>query len=118
MPIVIRNCKLRLDINSGTGLGIGCLRGDQNIHIANSGVEITGSGSRLCGIGSVEKTDGQIRIEAGRLSVKFNGQNVGMVGNAGGNLTVVTRDCRLELTGEGEPGLGSRLFGRVCDDPQ
>lgn len=106
LPIVIRNCKLRLDINSGTGLGIGSLKGDQNIHIANSGVELIGSGSRLCGIGSIEKTNGLIRIESGKLSVKFNGQNVSMVGNAGGSLNVQTKDCRLELKGEGSRVLG------------
>lgn len=106
LPIVIRNCRLRLDVNSGTGLGIGCLKGDQNIYIANFGMEITGSGSRLCGIGSVEKTGGVIRMESGQLSAKFNGQNVGMVGNAGGSLTVLTKDCRLEMKGEGSRVLG------------
>jgi len=106
LPIVIQNCKLRLDINSGTGLGIGCLKGDQNIQIACSGVEIAGSGCRLCGIGSVEKTGGLMQMESGQLSVKLNGQNVGMVGNAGGDLTILTKGCHLELRGE-----GSRVWG-------
>lgn len=106
MPVDIQNCRVRLEINAGTGLGIGSLRGDQNIHTLNSSVEITGSGSRLCGIGSVEKTGGEIRIESGKASVKLSGQNVGMVGNAGGGLTVLTKDCRLELKCE-----GSRVWG-------
>lgn len=106
LPVDIQNCRLRLDINSGTGLGIGCLEGDQNIHIANSSVDITGSGSRLCGIGSVEQTGGLIHIESGMAMVKLNGQNVGMVGNAGGGLTVRTQQCRLELKSE-----GSRVWG-------
>lgn len=106
MPINVRNCRVKLDINSGTGLGIGCLEGDQNIHIANSGVEIAGSGSCLCGVGSVENTGGLIHIESGNISVKFSGQNVGLVGNTGGSLTVLTQDCRLKLESE-----GSRVWG-------
>lgn len=101
MPINIRNCRAKLDVNCGTGLGIGCLEGDQNIHIANTSLEVTGSGSHLCGIGSVESTGGLIHIESGTASVRFNGQNVGLVGNMGGNLTVLTQDCRLELKSEG-----------------
>ncbi len=106
MPISVQNCGLRLEIHVGTGLGIGCLKGDQNIHIAHSNVEIKGSGSLLCGIGSVEKTGGVIRMEAGQLSARLNGQHVGMVGNAGGSLHVLTKNCRLELKGE-----GSRVWG-------
>ncbi len=106
IPIAVQNCKLRLDINSGTGLGTGCLKGDQNIRISNASVEIMGSGSCLCGIGSVEKTDGLIQIESSQVTVKINGQNVSMVGNGGGNLTVLTKDCRLELKGEGSRVLG------------
>ena len=65
-----------------------------------------GSGSRLCGIGSVGKTGGLIHIESGKVTVKLSGQNVGLVGNAGGSLTVKTQDCRLELQCE-----GSRVWG-------
>ena len=106
LPIDIQNCRVRLDVNSGTGLGIGSLEGDQNIHVAYSSVEIMGSGSRLCGIGSVGKTGGLIHIESGKVTVKLSGQNVGLVGNAGGSLTVKTQDCRLELQCE-----GSRVWG-------
>ena len=106
LPIDIQNCRARLDINAGTGLGIGSIEGDQNIHTAYSSVEIVGSGSRLCGIGSIEKTGGLIHIESGKVMVKLSGQNVGLVGNAGGDLTVKTQDCRLELQCE-----GSRVWG-------
>ncbi len=106
LPIDIQNCRIRLDVNAGTGLGIGSIDGDQNIHIANSHVEIVGSGSRLCGIGSIEKTGGLIHIEAGKAIVQLSGQNVGLVGNAGGDLTVKTQNCRLELKAE-----GSRVWG-------
>lgn len=106
LPIDIQNCRVRLDINAGTGLGIGSIDGDQNIHIANTSVEIEGSGSRLCGIGSIEKTGGLIDIESGKVVVQLNGQNVGLVGTAGGNLTVKTQKCRLELKSE-----GSRVWG-------
>lgn len=106
LPIDIQNCRVRLDINAGTGLGIGTIDGDQNTHIANSSVEITGSGSRLCGIGSIEKTGGLIHVESGKVVVHLNGQNVGLMGNAGGSLTVKTQNCRLELKCE-----GSRVWG-------
>lgn len=87
-------------------MGIGSMEGDQNIHIANSSVEVKGSGSRLCGIGSVEKTGGLIHIESGSVVVQFSGQNVGLIGNEGGTLTVLTQDCRLDLKGD-----GSRVWG-------
>lgn len=106
VPISIRNCRTNVEINSGTGLGIGCMEGDQNIHIANSSVEVRGSGSSLCGIGSVEKTGGLIHIESGSVAVQLSGQNVGLVGNEGGALTVLTQDCHLDLKGD-----GSRVWG-------
>ncbi len=78
LPIDIQNCRIRLDVNAGTGLGIG----------------------------SIEKTGGLIHIEAGKAIVQLSGQNVGLVGNAGGDLTVKTQNCRLELKAE-----GSRVWG-------
>lgn len=101
MPIDIGNCRLKVEMNVATGIGIGCLGGDQNIRIASSRLDILGSGSNLCGIGSTQKTGGVIHIAASKVIVKINGQKVRLLGNAGGELYILTEECRLELTSEG-----------------
>lgn len=109
MPIDIGNCRLEVETNVATGIGIGCLNGDQNIRIASSRLDILGSGNNLCGIGSIQKTGGVIHISASKVIVKINGQKVRLIGNAGGELYILTEDCRLELTSEGSlvSGIGS-----------
>lgn len=109
MPIDIGNCRLEVETNVATGIGIGCLNGDQNIRIASSRLDILGSGNNLCGIGSTRKTGGVIHISTSKVIVKINGQKVRLIGNAGGELYILTEDCRLELTSEGSEvsGIGS-----------
>lgn len=109
MPIDIGNCRLKIEMNVATGIGIGCLSGDQNTNVTSSRLDILGSGNDLCGIGSTQKTGGTVHIAASRVIVKINGQRVRLLGNAGGNLHILTEDCRLELTSEGSvvSGIGS-----------
>lgn len=109
MPIDIGNCRLEVETNVATGIGIGCMNGDQNIRISSSRLDILGSGNNLCGIGSIQKTGGVIHISASKVIVKINGQKVRLIGNAGGELYILTEDCRLELTSEGSEvsGIGS-----------
>ena len=109
MPIDIGNCRLEVETNVATGIGIGCLSGDQNIRIASSRLDILGSGNNLCGIGSTEKTGGVIHISTSKVIVKINGQKVRLIGNAGGELYILTEESRLELTSEGSEvsGIGS-----------
>ncbi len=109
MPIDIGNCRLVVETNVATGIGIGCMSGDQNIRISSSRLDILGSGNNLCGIGSIQKTGGVIHISASKVIVKINGQKVRLIGNAGGELYILTEDCRLELTSEGSEvtGIGS-----------
>lgn len=109
MPIDIGNCRLEVETNVAKGIGIGCLNGDQNIRIASSRLDIIGSGNNLCGIGSTEKTGGVIHISTSKVIVKINGQKVRLIGNAGGELYILTEESRLELTSEGSlvSGIGS-----------
>lgn len=109
MPIDIGNCRLEVETNVATGIGIGCMNGDQNIRISSSRLDILGSGNNLCGIGSIQKTGGVIHISTSKVIVKINGQKVRLIGNAGGELYILTEDCRLELTSEGSEvsGIGS-----------
>lgn len=110
MPVNINNCSVNVNIKIGSGIGIGSLHGDQNTRISDSSVAIEGSGRELCGIGSIERTAGSIHMRSCRICVSINGQNVGLVGNAGGGLSVVTEECRLELKSEGSSvwGIGSK----------
>lgn len=109
MPIDIGNCRLEVETNVATGIGIGCMNGDQNIRIASSRLDILGSGNNLCGIGSTQKTGGVIHISTSKVIVKINGQKVRLIGNAGGELYILTEESRLELTSEGSlvSGIGS-----------
>lgn len=109
MPIDIGNCRLEVETNVATGIGIGCLNGDQNIRISSSRLDILGSGNNLCGIGSIKKTGGVIHISTSKVIVKINGQKVRLIGNAGGELYILTEESRLELTSEGSlvSGIGS-----------
>lgn len=101
MPIDIGSCRLKVEMNVATGIGIGCLGDDQNIRVASSRLDILGSGSNLCGIGSTQRTGGVIHIATSKVIIKINGQKVRLLGNAGGELYILTEDSRLELTSEG-----------------
>lgn len=110
MPINIENCSINVDTKIGSGVGIGNLYGNQNIRIADSSVVIAGSGRELCGIGSIGKTAGNIQMRSCKVSISINGQNVGLIGNTGGGLSLVTEECRLALRSEGSSvwGIGSK----------
>lgn len=101
MPVDIGGCRLKVEMNVATGIGIGCLGDDQNIRVASSRLDILGSGSNLCGIGSTQRTGGVIHIATSKVIIKINGQKVRLLGNAGGKLHILTEECRLELTSEG-----------------
>ncbi|MCM1568325.1 MAG: GNAT family N-acetyltransferase [Roseburia sp.] len=106
MPIHISRCRLSMDFKVYSGTAIGSLRGKQNIRMSSLRVEIVGSGSHLCGIGSTEETEGSIAIDSGKVWISINGQQVKLLGNAGGGLRITAKDSGLRLKSEGSNVMG------------
>ena len=114
MPIDIRNCRFKTEMNVSTGIGIGCLTGDQNTTIAASKIEISGAGSNLCGIGSIEKTNGKIHIMTSKIIISINGQQVILLGNAGGELFIAAENSGIDLRSEGSSVSGVGSFEKTA----
>lgn len=112
IPISVSRCRLEMDFKVYSGTAIGSLRGKQNIQMSSMRVEITGSGSRLCGVGSTEVTEGRIHILSGKLWIALNGQHVLLLGNAGGGLLIEAEESGLKLRSEGSNVLGMGAMDR------
>lgn len=112
IPITISHCGLMMDFKVYSGTAIGSLRGRQNIRMSSMRVEVTGSGSRLCGIGSTEMTEGSIRLHSGKVWVSLNGQQVLLLGNAGGGLSIEIEESGLKLCSEGSNVMGMGSLDR------
>lgn len=106
MPIEIHDCSLNMDFRVATGNAVGSWKGDQRIQISNVRLKINGSGSQLCGVGSIERTAGRIDIQTSEIGLHMTGQKVWLIGNAGGELTVTAGKSNVQLIGEGNNLLG------------
>lgn len=101
IPIRLRDFSLTTDLRVNEGIGIGSFYGKQSIEISGFEIETAGSGSKLCAIGTVGRSGGFVQFREGSLNIALSGQEVGLIAVKNGNLSVVSRNCKFELKGEG-----------------
>lgn len=106
IPIEITKCAVLLEVKADKGVGIGSMEGGENIKISSSKVEVVGSGSFLCGIGSNKESAGTININSSSVNVRMNGQQITMMGSRGGALNILMANSNVNLKGEGSEVLG------------
>lgn len=110
VPIRIKDCEFNVDFRVNTGIVIGVLNGEQDIDIANFNLDVTGSGTTLSGVGSINATSGNISFTAGVYKAKFNGQKIALIGASEGELGIKGSHVKFEMTGEGDNVLGYGTF--------
>ncbi len=117
MPIHMMNFAMEMIIRANLGCGIGSLNGLQDIECKNFNLNIDGSGSMLCAMGSIATSGGTIDLSSGTFDAKLNGQMITMIGVKQGDIKVNTEHIRLEIVGEGDDvlGIGSRDFSGKVD---
>ena len=110
LPIYISDMDISIDVRIDTGAMIGSMNGGQDTHISNTALRIFGSGNRVVGVGSAEKTTGKILINDCSVDVAFKGWNITAVGAPEGDLLIDCNHCRILVDVEGSiaTGMGSR----------
>ena len=109
-PIFIRNTDVSIEVGIDKGTMIGSMYGEQDIHISNTSLRIVGSGNRVTGVGSTERTEGVISIADCGGEITLKGWNIAVIGAAEGRLAIDCNHCRLILSAEGNvaTGIGCR----------
>ncbi len=109
-PVYIRNMDMSIEIRIDKGTMIGSMYGEQDTHISNTALRIFGAGNVVTGVGSIERTAGDICINDCGVDILIKGWDIAAIGAAGGELSVDCRHCTLILSVEGNiaEGLGCR----------
>ena len=109
-PVYIRNMDISIDVRIDKGTMIGSMYGEQDTHISNTMLRIFGSGNQVTGIGSTERSSGQICINDSNVDIAVKGWNITTIGAAGGDLLIDCRHLRMLLNVEGNmaTGMGCR----------
>ncbi len=109
-PVYISDMDISIDVRVDKGAMVGSMFGEQDTHIKNTLLRIFGSGSRVTGIGSLERTSGGIYVNDSTVDVSLKGWNIVEIGAEQGRLLIDCRHSRILLTGEGNTvtGVGCR----------
>jgi len=106
VPITIRDCNVNSDFRVNTGVVIGIIDGELDLGISGFDINIEGSGTEVCGIGSFNETSGNISMLSGTYRIKLNGQKLYLLGCKSGNVNIDVRHVRSIMCGEGDNVLG------------
>lgn len=106
LPIKVVNCEIVAVFRVNQGTIIGNLEGPQNILVKNFNFDFKGSGTDVCGIGSINKTSGTIEINSGSYEIKANGHSIILIGAIEGDPEITCVHSRLEMMGEGDNVIG------------
>lgn len=108
--VYIKNMDISIDVRIDKGSMVGSMFGEQDTHISNTLLRIFGSGNKVTGIGSNDKTGGRIFVNDSTIDVSLKGWNINAIGAEEGDVSVDCRHSRLLLTGEANiaTGIGSR----------
>lgn len=101
VPIKLADCHINADFRVNTGSMIGSVDGIQNIELINFVLNIVGSGSRIRGIGGNNSQGGFITMENGTIEVDMSGQEVCLIGNVRGKVSIAFSHVRTIMKGEG-----------------
>ncbi len=106
VPITIKECSFTSDFRVNRGVVIGAFEGDADITIQNYSIEIEGSGTQVCGIGSIGKVDGKVLMSSGSYKIKLNGQKLYLLGCNEGALDIIFEHTKIDMMGEGDSVIG------------
>ena len=117
MPVKILGGSVSMDLRMDTGIGVGCLEGEQDILLENTKFEAKASGGFISVLGTYKKAGGQIIIRDSKVEAGANGQEIYVIGSAGGELSILAEKSEMNVKSEGSSvmALGARenRSGRV-----
>lgn len=115
VPILLEGFYLAMELRVNEGIGIGSRYGKQNMRIAHCTMILSGSGSRLAGIGSIEGQGGSIYFSEGTLNVSMSGQEVCLLGVWKSFISILTNNVNMKIKGEGNAVLGIGSMEKTAD---
>lgn len=104
--IHIRDCHVVSDFRVNKGIVVGSFGGNIDLDIKNFNFEIEGSGTAVCGIGSINDGAGKIYLNSGTYKIKLNGQKLYLLGCNKGELDINISHVKVDMMGEGDNVLG------------
>ncbi|MCR5718314.1 MAG: GGDEF domain-containing protein [Oscillospiraceae bacterium] len=93
-------CRLHIEINGISSVGMGSLTGETDIH-CRSAVNFSGGGSKVIGIGVLNKGTGRINIEDAALDFFVRTNFGACIGSIGGEIDVAVTCCKIAVNAEG-----------------
>ncbi|MBQ4466207.1 MAG: GGDEF domain-containing protein [Oscillospiraceae bacterium] len=93
-------CKLDLEVNGISSVGMGSLTGETQIQ-CRSDVKFNGSGTKVIGIGVLNKGTGLIEVMDASLMFFVRTNFGACIGALGGEVDVMTTGCKIEVNAEG-----------------
>ena len=106
LPLIIKDSEIASDFRVNTGVVIGAFAGELEASIQNYRIVVEGSGTEVCGIGSVNAVSGNVAFDAGSYEVVLRGQKIYLVGASEGDLAITASHSRMQVLGEGDSVLG------------
>lgn len=106
IPIELFECNFSANLSFTEGTGIGSVNGVQNFNANNVTIDIHGTGNEFAGIGTIHQGRGCIEIQNAAVYMNICGRRCFLIGTYGGELKVITKWAKLQLSAEGRECLG------------
>lgn len=93
-------CTLKIETNGISSVGIGALTGEIDIR-CDSDLSFSGGGSKVAGIGVLNKGTGSISVSDAKLDFFMRSNFGSCIGAIGGNVAVIVKGCKIGVNAEG-----------------
>ncbi len=94
------DCKLDIEVNGISSVGMGALTGETQVN-CKSDVKFNGGGSKVVGIGALNKGTGLVEITDAALDFYVRTNFGACIGALGGELEVNVTGCKIKVNAEG-----------------
>ncbi len=101
------------DFRVNKGVVVGGFDGNINVDIHNFNFAIEGSGTEVCGVGSINDSVGKVRLYSGEYKIKLNGQKLYLLGCRNGELDLDISHTKVNMIGEGDSVIGFGSLDKV-----
>lgn len=93
-------CHLNIEVNGISSVGMGALTGEVHIDCV-SDVQFNGGGSKVVGIGVLNKGTGEVTVSDAKLEFFMRSNFAACIGAIGGEVEVLVKNCKVGVNAEG-----------------
>ena len=104
--IVVDNCSISQELRVSQGVGVGAIDGRPVINMSSMRCDIHGSGTKLCGMGTLGELGGEVKLDGGKYVATLNGRELIMLGSSKGEFKIWGRHAGFKVVAEGNDALG------------